>query len=240
MKRSHNGPPGGNCAGRWAGCYACSRIVRKGGARIARRPAGRGPRMQHGADPGIIDAWTIEAGKVPGQRDRRILAHLTLTFAALARRRAAWHDKLEGWAVIKSDYLEELREEVRSRGPRRGAARSGVKPGPPTIRQDRKPQAEGVVQCGDRSRPPEAHPRQLAGCRVLGRPARHPLRRCSPARTAAEMGGDTEQRAGRWRGGLVRNDIRTGRRLCPLDPAARHVLRPRPAPPSPCSALAWD
>jgi hypothetical protein len=72
------------------------------------------PLMQRGADPGIIQAWTTEAVKLPGQRDRRILAHLTLTFAALARRRDAWQERLEGWAVIKSDYLEELREEVRA------------------------------------------------------------------------------------------------------------------------------
>jgi len=72
------------------------------------------PLMQGGADPGIIEAWTIEAVKVPDERDRRILAHLTLTFAALARRRAAWQGKLGGWAVIKSDYLEELRDEVRT------------------------------------------------------------------------------------------------------------------------------
>jgi len=78
------------------------------------------PLMHGGADPGIIEAWTIEAGKVPGERDRRILAHLTLTFAALARRRAAW-GRLEGWAVIKSDYLEELREEVRAEARVEGA-----------------------------------------------------------------------------------------------------------------------
>ncbi len=72
------------------------------------------PLMQGGADPGIIEAWTIEAGRVPGERDRGILAHLTLTFAALAGRRAAWQGNLEGWAVIKSSYLEELREEVRA------------------------------------------------------------------------------------------------------------------------------
>jgi hypothetical protein len=28
--------------------------------------------------------------------------------------RAAWQGRLKGWAVIKSDYLEELREEVRA------------------------------------------------------------------------------------------------------------------------------
>jgi hypothetical protein len=74
------------------------------------------PLMQRGADPGIIEAWMTEAGKLPGARDRRILAHLTLTFATLGRCRAAWQNRLEGWAVIKSEYLEELREEVRAEG----------------------------------------------------------------------------------------------------------------------------
>jgi hypothetical protein len=82
------------------------------------------PLMQRGTDPGIIERWTIEAAKVPGQRNRRILAHLTLTFAALARCRAAWQGRLEGWAVIKSDYLEELREEVRAEGEARGSLRT--------------------------------------------------------------------------------------------------------------------
>jgi hypothetical protein len=72
------------------------------------------PLMRGGAEPGIIERWKTEAGKEPGERDRRLLAHLTLTFAALARCRAAWQGQLEGWAVIKSDYLEELREEVRA------------------------------------------------------------------------------------------------------------------------------
>jgi hypothetical protein len=78
------------------------------------------PLMRRGADPGIIQAWTIEAVKLPGERDRRILAHLTLTFAALARRRDAWQGRLEGWAVIKSEYLEELREAVRAEAVREG------------------------------------------------------------------------------------------------------------------------
>ncbi|HKI34889.1 MAG TPA: hypothetical protein VKA46_23730 [Gemmataceae bacterium] len=72
------------------------------------------PLMRGGAEAGIIEAWKVEAVEEPGERDRRLLAHLTLTFAALAQCRAAWQHKLEGWAVIKSDYLEELREEVRT------------------------------------------------------------------------------------------------------------------------------
>jgi hypothetical protein len=83
------------------------------------------PLMRRGADAGIIEGWTVEAGQLPSQRDHRILAHLTLTFAALARCRAAWQGRLEGWAVIKSDYLEELREDVRTEA-RAEALRDGV------------------------------------------------------------------------------------------------------------------
>jgi hypothetical protein len=55
-------------------------------------------------------------------RDRQLLAHLTLTFANLAGCRADWKQGLEGWAMIKSEYLEELREEVRAEARAEGAA----------------------------------------------------------------------------------------------------------------------
>jgi hypothetical protein len=71
------------------------------------------PLMQGGAEAGIMEAWKSEAAKELPQRDRQLLAHLTLTFAGLAGCRPAWQHQLEGWAVIKSEYLEELREEVR-------------------------------------------------------------------------------------------------------------------------------
>jgi len=39
---------------------------------------------------------------------------LTLTFSQLAGNRPVWEKGLEGWNVIKSPYLEELREQVRA------------------------------------------------------------------------------------------------------------------------------
>jgi hypothetical protein len=71
------------------------------------------PLMRGGGAAGIIEGWKREALKEPSERDRRILAHLTLTFARLGKRLPAWTNALEGWAVQKSEYLEELREDVR-------------------------------------------------------------------------------------------------------------------------------
>jgi hypothetical protein len=74
------------------------------------------PLMQGGRDPGIINGWKHEAMREPQERDRGILAGLTLTFAELAECRPPWQQALEGWNVIKSAYLEELREKVRAEG----------------------------------------------------------------------------------------------------------------------------
>ena len=41
------------------------------------------PLMHGGAEPGIIEAWTVEAAREARPRDRGLLAHLTLTFATL-------------------------------------------------------------------------------------------------------------------------------------------------------------
>jgi hypothetical protein len=47
------------------------------------------------------------------ERDRATLGVLTLVFARLAGCRAEWERGLEGWNVMKSEVLEELREKVR-------------------------------------------------------------------------------------------------------------------------------
>jgi hypothetical protein len=67
-----------------------------------------------GAAAGIIQTWRAEAVQVGTPDDLGILAGLTLTFARLADNQAAWERGLEGIDVIKSPYLEELREKVRS------------------------------------------------------------------------------------------------------------------------------
>lgn len=76
--------------------------------------------MQGGLEPGIIDGWKREAALLPTERDRQVLAHLTLTFADLAGCRDVWQRALEGWTMIKSPYMEEVREAVRKEGREEG------------------------------------------------------------------------------------------------------------------------
>jgi hypothetical protein len=78
------------------------------------------PLMQGGADPGIIGRWRDEAGKEPTERDRATLGVLTLIFARLAGCEMEWRRGLEGWTVMKSEVLEELREMVRAQGEAEG------------------------------------------------------------------------------------------------------------------------
>jgi hypothetical protein len=72
------------------------------------------PLMQRGADPVIIEGWKQEALRTPQIRDQGILAGLTLTFATLDGTQEVWERSLEGFDVVKSPYLEELREKVRT------------------------------------------------------------------------------------------------------------------------------
>jgi hypothetical protein len=72
------------------------------------------PLLQGGAEAGTVEGWEREALQELGDRDRQILTGLTLTFADLAGCRAEWERKLEGWNVLKSPYLEELREKART------------------------------------------------------------------------------------------------------------------------------
>jgi hypothetical protein len=62
----------------------------------------------------------------PKESDQQILAGLTLTFAALAGKGEAWGRALEGFAVIKSPYLEELREKVRTEARSEGRSEGQV------------------------------------------------------------------------------------------------------------------
>ncbi len=74
------------------------------------------PLLRGGTEAAILELWLHLAARHPEQRERGILAGLTLTFAELAGTRAVWDKALEGWNVIKSPYLEELREKVRAEG----------------------------------------------------------------------------------------------------------------------------
>jgi hypothetical protein len=72
------------------------------------------PLMRGGTEPGIIQAWRVEAVKIGDKNFLGTLAGLTLTFARLADHQPVWQRGLEGIDVVKSPYLEELREQVRT------------------------------------------------------------------------------------------------------------------------------
>jgi hypothetical protein len=72
------------------------------------------PLMQGGAEAGIIEGWKREVVVGLSETDQRLLAEVTRTFAVLAGCRPVWKRGLEGWAMLKSEYLEELREAVRT------------------------------------------------------------------------------------------------------------------------------
>jgi hypothetical protein len=74
------------------------------------------PLMRGGKEPGTMEAWKREAARLPEEVDRSILAHLTLTFADLTACRRLWERVLEGWTVIKSPYMEELRQIEKAEG----------------------------------------------------------------------------------------------------------------------------
>ena len=133
--------------------------------------------MHGGAEAGIIEGWKREAVVELHEADQGILAGLTLTFAAMAGSRTVWHRGLEGFDVIKSPYLEELREKVRTLARAEGRAEALreaiLRLGRQRFGKAAEPQAEGATE-GDRRRgSPGAHPRPTPGRRVLGRPARH-------------------------------------------------------------------
>jgi hypothetical protein len=72
------------------------------------------PLMRGGAEVGIIQGWVREARREPDQGEQGTLAGLALTFAWLAGNFAVWDRALEGFDVVKSPYLEQLREKVRA------------------------------------------------------------------------------------------------------------------------------
>ncbi len=84
------------------------------------------PLMRDGAEASIIEGWKRQAVVELQETDQKILASLTRTFAILAGCRAVWQRGLEGWAVLKSEYLEELREEVRTEARAEGKAEGAM------------------------------------------------------------------------------------------------------------------
>jgi len=73
------------------------------------------PLMDGGEESAIIEGWKQNALRLPVERDRGILVTLTLTFATLVGNLALWNRELEGWNVITNPYLEEIRDEARTK-----------------------------------------------------------------------------------------------------------------------------
>jgi hypothetical protein len=76
------------------------------------------PLMRGSKTPGTMAGWKREAAKLTAERDRDILARLTLTFSNLAGNRNIWQRALEGWTMLRSEYMDELRIQVRIDGMR--------------------------------------------------------------------------------------------------------------------------
>ncbi len=74
------------------------------------------PLLQGGDETAILNTWKELAALEPDGRERGVVAGLTLTFAELGKTIDVWVKALEGWNVIKSPYLEALREAVRADG----------------------------------------------------------------------------------------------------------------------------
>jgi hypothetical protein len=70
--------------------------------------------MRGGDGADIIDGWRREAEQLPDEHERSDLGSMTRTFAALAGTSASWRRGLRGWNVLKSPFLEEIREEARA------------------------------------------------------------------------------------------------------------------------------
>lgn len=76
------------------------------------------PLVRGGMELATIRGWKREAAGLVTERDRSTLAHLSLTFAELTGSRSIWERALEGWTVIVSPYMEELRQRERLDGAR--------------------------------------------------------------------------------------------------------------------------
>jgi len=79
------------------------------------------PLMRGAGESGIIVRWRAEAERrLTDARDRADLGALTLTFATLAGRRAAWDRALRGWNMQTSPLWDEIRAEGRALGREEG------------------------------------------------------------------------------------------------------------------------
>jgi hypothetical protein len=79
------------------------------------------PLLRSGDESAIIVLWRAAAeGRLPDAQDRADLGALTLTFATLARCRAAWERGFRGWNMQTSPLWDEIRAEARVEGRQQG------------------------------------------------------------------------------------------------------------------------
>lgn len=71
------------------------------------------PLMRSGKAATTMAGWKRAAAWLGTERDRGILARLTLTFAGLAGNLTVWRRALEGWTMLRSEYMDELRIQER-------------------------------------------------------------------------------------------------------------------------------
>jgi hypothetical protein len=69
--------------------------------------------MISGSDPAVIAQWMELAGQEPDARRRAELGSDLLVFAEKSADPDAWKRALEGWAMVKSQWLEQNRQEGR-------------------------------------------------------------------------------------------------------------------------------
>ncbi len=61
----------------------------------------------------MIEGWKQEAGRLPDERERSELGGITVIFATLVGTSAEWKRGLRGWNVLKSPFMELIRDEGR-------------------------------------------------------------------------------------------------------------------------------
>ncbi|MGL4553162.1 MAG: hypothetical protein ACRC33_18510 [Gemmataceae bacterium] len=74
------------------------------------------PLMAGGSDPAVIARLSELAGQEPDARRRAGLGYDLLVFAEKADDPGAWKKALEGWSMVKSQWMEETRAEGRAEG----------------------------------------------------------------------------------------------------------------------------
>lgn len=80
------------------------------------------PLMSGGERAETVDRWKVAASGDPSSRRRAEFAVLAILFANKAGRKVLWQEKLEGWNVEESEYVNEWIAVGEARGEARGVA----------------------------------------------------------------------------------------------------------------------